>query len=241
MSIKDVKFVDGLREQLKGLQPLPEDAGNPIYKLMQDKTLSGPALGKIVHALHEHRPMVKNGLDEDVPAPQKDTKILYDATPDRVSFSVVQREPQANGNYGILASTTLTRDKSGAWGLDTMFTSLDPTGFDAQEQRQYVDLAGGIRGAYKKDDQKFAADFLHHMTRGEDIWGALSNADHMGRIDNIFDAARKEEQERRKDGAGPVALFNIRDGRIPGTYDFSGGETKAERRTDTYPVSKPRR
>ena len=35
----NVKFVDGLVEQLKGQTPLQEMDGNPIYPLMQEKTL----------------------------------------------------------------------------------------------------------------------------------------------------------------------------------------------------------
>lgn len=232
----DVKFVDGLVEQLKSSQPLPQEDGNPVYSLMQDPALRGNRLGSLVNQIHEHRPM-----DGEKPAPEKDTRILYDATENRVTFAVVGRAPNADGTYNTFANLTLERFDKNNWQLTSFFTSLDPTGFDKDESRRYVDIAGGVSTSYKSGGNKFAADFLQAMTQGEDMWGALLAADYMGRIDNVFAAARKEEQQRLDAGEKPLALFKIRDGHFPGRFDYdTDGETREERRVSVAPVM-PRR
>jgi hypothetical protein len=237
MSVKDVKFVDGLREQLKSGQPLPEEDSNPLYTLMQEKSLTGYELGKIAREIHAYRPMEKNRLGEEVQAPEKETLLLTDATPNRVSFAVVDRKPQEDGTYNSFARAVIERDDKGTWRVSDFFTSLDPTGYDKQEAGRYVNLADGLRDSYKNNDQKFVADFLQALSKGEDMWGALTAADYMGKIDNVFDAARREEQTRLKAGEGPIALTKIKAGRVPGTYDyFSGGEQKSDRRVSVAPI-----
>ncbi|MBI1215884.1 MAG: hypothetical protein GC185_08710 [Alphaproteobacteria bacterium] len=233
----NVKFVDGLVESLKGHAPLPEDEGNPIYKLLQDKELRGNTIGQLVGALHEHRPMEKDSLGEEKLSAQKDTRILYDATENRVTFAVVGREPKADGTYNAYANVTLQRGDDKQWHVDSFFTSLDPTGFEKEEAERYVDIGEGVSTAYGKNDQKFVADFLQSMTKGEDMWGALTDADHMGRMDTVFAGARKQEQARLAAGEKPIALFKIKDGHFPGRFDYdASGETREERRVSVAPV-----
>lgn len=233
----DVKFVDGMLEQLKGKQPLPADDGNPIYKALVEQGVSGNKIGQMVGQLHEHRETVKDKLGEDKLEALKSTRILYDATPDRVTFAVVDRAKNADGTYKTYANVTLQRLDGKNWGVASFFTSLDPTGYDKDDARRYVDIADGVRGAYKNNDQMYVADFLRAMNKGEDMWGALTQADHMGRLDGIFDEARKQEQTRIAGGEKPIALYKIKDGHFPGRFDYdSSGDTREARRVSTAPV-----
>jgi hypothetical protein len=233
----NVRFVDGLREQLKQQQALPETDQNPINTLLQDKSLSGPEIGKLIHQLHEHRPLVKNGLDEDVPSAEKSTKMLYDATENRLTVSLVGRKPLENGTYDTYARITLERPPKGKWDVTSFFTSLDPTGFDPAEAKQYVDLTDGIKGAYKGNEGFYAAAVMQQLTKGEDLWGALSRADHMGRIDDMFSKARKQEQARLDAGEKPQSIMRVKDGRIPGTTDWASGVAASEKRVSMFPIA----
>ncbi len=230
----NVKFVDGLMEQLKGQTPLPDMDGNPIYKLMQEKDLSGYKMARIARDIHEHRPVTEDRYGEEKTAPEKDIRVMTMASESMMSFAVVNRKPDADGSYGILARINMQRDDKGKWGMMDFFTALDPSGYDKQEARQYVNLVEGINKQYKGDGDKFAADFLQGLSKGDDVWGALTSADYNGRIDNIFDSARKEEQQRITAGEGPIALRKITDGHNPGTFEsFSKGETREANRTTT--------
>ena len=233
----NVKFVDGLVEQLKGQTPLQEMDGNPIYTLMQEKTLDAAKLAKIVRGIHEHRPMVEDRLGDEKQSEEKSIRVMTDATTDMAFFAVVNRKAEADGSYGILAKITISKGANGKWGLDDFLTALDPTGYDQKEARQYVNLAEGIKKAYKGNDDKFVADFMQGLSKNEDVWGALTTADNNSRIDNIFDGARKEEQQRLDAGEKAISVRKIVDGRMPGTYAaYSAGETSAENRTSTAAV-----
>ncbi|HYD19094.1 MAG TPA: hypothetical protein VEF76_11505 [Patescibacteria group bacterium] len=230
-----MKFVDGLVEQLKGQDPLPEMDGNPIYTLMQEKSLSGYKLAGIVRDLHEHRPVTQDRYGEDVQAPEKNIRIMTDATPDRATFAIVSRKPDADGTFGMLARISIERDEKGKWGIDTFHTALDPTGIEDNAHR-YVDLRNGIMKEYKSAPDQFVANFLQGIAKGEDVWGALSNADYQGRIDEIFTAARKEEQKNIDDGGKPTSLRKIVESDyMPGQFKgYSGPEDKKVETRSAY-------
>lgn len=233
----NVKFVDGLVEQLKGQTPLPEQDGNPIYKLMQEKDLGNTKLAKIVRDLHEHRPVTEDRYGQEKQAPEKDIRIMTDATPNIVTFAVTGRKPDADGTFGILARVSMTRGQDGRLSLDDFHTSLDPTGYE-NNSHQYVNLADGISKAYKGATDQFVANFLQGLSKGDDVWGALSHADYSGKIDNIFDGARKEEQSRLDAGEKPISLRKIVDGRIPGTFEgyAPDNKTSVETRSSYAPT-----
>jgi hypothetical protein len=240
MTIKDITFADGLRAQLASQNPLPETDQNPLYTLMQDRDLDGYALGKLARAIHTHRPFETNALGENVQGLEKATLLLTNATPDRISFAITDPRPsQQDATYNTYARTTLERDDKGVWHVSDFFTSLDPAGCDQEDAHRYVDLADGLRGAYKENDQKFVADFLQSLSKGDDLWGALTTADYLGKIDTIFAAARKNEQNRMDAGEAPVSLMKIKAGRVDGTYAyFNGGEDNAARRVSVAPIMK---
>lgn len=233
----NVKFVDGLVEQLKGQTPLQEEEGNPIYKLMLEKDLGNSKLAKIVRDIHEHRPVTEDRDGNEVQAPQKDIRVMTDSTPNIVTFAVTGRKPDADGTYGMLARISMSRDEKGRLSLDDFHTSLDPTGYE-NNAHQYVNLADGIRKAYKGATDQFAANFLQGLSKGDDVWTALSHADYSGKLDDIFAGARKEEQSRLDAGEKPISLRKIVDGRIPGTFEGYAAENKtsAEMRSNYAPI-----
>jgi len=146
MYMKGMDPVNGITEQLKGLKPLAEEDGNPVYIVLLDKELTGTAVGKLVGAIHEHRPLVTNSLGKEELAPEKETKVLYDATPRRISLAITDRAPREDGTYNNYASVTLERGDKGAWRVSAFFTALDPTGYDGPESARYVDIADGVKG-----------------------------------------------------------------------------------------------
>lgn len=236
----NVKYVDGLIEQLKGLEPLADTTPKTIYECMQDKSLTPRQLGQLVHAMHEYREVTKDIMGDDQLAPQKATQILFREGSTDVTFSLVDRAPQADGTFSTYARITLEKDAKGGWGLTRFTTSLDPSGYDKDMAQQYVDMADQIRGAYKNTD-KFGADFLQALTQGEFMWDAMMKADYMGRADTMFEKACKEEQQRRQDGGAPMRIMKIEQGRLPGTFDFSGrGETRDQNRVAVAPVQNRR-
>lgn len=233
----NVKFVDGLMEQLKSQTPLPEQDGNPIYKLMQEKEVGNSQLARIVRDIHEHRPVTENDYGKQVQAPQKDIRVMTDATPNIVTFAVTGRKPDTDGTYGILARVSMTRGRDGKLSLDDFHTSLDPTGHE-NNAHQYVNLADGISKSYKGSTDHFVANFLQGLAKGDDVWSALSNADYSGKLDDIFAGARKEEQSRLDAGEKPISLRKIVDGRIPGTFEGYAPENKtsAQTRSNYAPI-----
>lgn len=233
----NVKFVDGLMEQLKSQTPLQEMDGNPIYTLMQQKELGNFKFAQIVRDMHEHRPMTEDRFGDMKQEPEKNIRVLTSVSGDNAAFAVVKRQPEADGSYAMLARVNISKGPTGKWELDDFFTSLDPTGFEKDEAKRYVDLAAGIRKEYKGNDDKFVADFLQGLQKGEDVWGAMTTADYAGKIDKIFDGARREEQQRIDAGEKPMALRKITDDRIGGTFTgYSKAETSAENRTSVAPT-----
>ena len=233
----NVKFVDGLVEQLKGQTPLQETDANPIYSLMQEKELGNFKFAQIVRDMHEHRPMVEDRMGDLKQEKEKDIRVLTSVSGDNVSFAVVKREAEADQSYAMLARVNMSKDAKGKWQLQDFFTSLDPTGFEKDEATRYVDLAAGIKKEYKGNDDKFVADFLQGLQKREDVWGAMTTADHAGKIDKIFDGARREEQQRIDAGEKPIALRKIGNDRIGGTFTgHVSADENAAKRTSVAPT-----
>ena len=214
--IKDVKYVDGMIESLKQFQPLVDKPDNLVYDMMQRRDISGYKIGKLVRALHEHRETVKDGLDEDILAPEKPLTILYDATENRVSLSVANRQKQDDGTYPTHARVTLSRAGDGKWHVDSFFTSLDPSEADSQLRDDFVDIGEGIRDSYKHNDQKFVADFLKELSNGGNIWDGIFRADNNDKISGLYDKMALDPDSRK-------TIMPIKDGRVPGSFDYASG------------------
>lgn len=220
MDLKGIHIIDGLAAALKSHRPLPAMAENPLYLMLCDEKTTGPAFGKMAHDLHEHRAVSLTENGKEVMEAQKNTRILYDATPERVTLSFVSRKI-TDGAHDTFARVTLERDGRKRWNMTQFFTSLDPTGYEAAEAAQYVDLSGGLRPHY---DCKFAADFLFNLTKGDDLWRAMMEADHKNRLDDAFDAARKE---------GPISIIKTAAGRIDGQSRYASTE---QHRVSKFPI-----
>lgn len=233
----NVKFVDGLVEQLKGQTPLQEMDSNPVYTLMQQKELGNFKFAQIVRDMHEHRPFTEDRLGALKQEPEKDIRVMTSVSGDNAAFAVVKRQPEADGSYAMLARVNISKVAPGKWELQDFFTSLDPTGMEKDEAKRYVDLAAGIRKEYKGNSDKFVADFLQGLQKGDDVWGAMTTADHAGKIDKIFDGARREEQQRIDAGEKPMALRKITDDRIGGTFTgHTSPDENAPKRTSVAPT-----
>lgn len=234
----DMKFVDGMVEQLKNNTPIPEQEGNILYKMMQDRDMTASALGKVVHHMAEHRETVTNHQGNDELAAQKPIKILAYPAGDDLVLSVVNRTPEADGTYGTYARITLGRNEKGAWQLNSFMTSLDPGGFEKDLAHKYVDIADAVKASYKDGAQQFTAEVLKGLSKGDDMWGALYNADNYGHIDTIFDKTRAAEQKRLDAGGAPQTINKITEGRIPGTFAYFSGDSPDGRRATQAPVYK---
>lgn len=233
------KFEDGLRKELAALEAKRPDVPLSVEYMLHDRTVSAANLGKLVGAMQV-------SPEDAAQAGQRHagTKLLYNRLSDGVVFDLVEQTPSTDGSYAPYARIELSQQANGQWQLNRFISSLDPSGFEKEQAKQYVDLTDHIKDHYKQlgHATRFAADFLTAAVQGNFMWDALVRADLHGHIDGIFEDACKAEASRLSEGGTPLAPYKSRDGHYPGTFDyFADGATKHDNRQSVAPVQTNRR